>query len=352
MSKLWYRTKDDTGSQLHEVNYADFRIDGPTVIYLSGFLTTNSQPGFIAGALKRMEEMLALRADAAGRAAKLYAWSHSSLANVFNIVAYSALPQRRASNAGVVFARNVLLPLVAADITDIKTGKITGTPLDVETARKNLRNLTLLTYSAGTVTIQESFNAARRMMMQIGMKDALIRDLLSEVVVVSTGNVSRATKEKNRFTTVYLVASNDVIIRAKNALWAPVRTMVSKILREHPPELRAERLSPSSLMISASIRNSEYEWRLDPQKGSWKTPIRKLLPAWTFINSNHELPFYVTHDENLTPFANIALYSLTNAIGRTKKMDVDELIAPPAARPADEAAFYSEKIKAAKLRRM
>lgn len=352
MSKLWYRTKDDAGSNLHEVDFANFRIDGPTVIYLSGFLTTNSQPGFIAGALKRMEEMLNLRAGAENRAAKLYAWSHSSLANVFNIVAYSALPQRRASNAGKIFARNVLMPLVAENIRDVKTGKITGTPVDVETARRNLRNLTLLTYSAGTVTIQESFNAARAMMTQIGMKDDVIRDLLSEVVVVSTGNVSRATREKNRFTTVYLVASNDVIVRTKNALWAPVRTLVSKILREHPPELRAERLSPSSLLITASIRNSQYEWRLDPQKGSWKTPIRKLLPAWTFINSNHELPFYVTHDENLTPFANIALYCLTNAVGRTRKMDVDELIAPPALRPQAEAEFYAAKIKAARLRRM
>lgn len=351
MSKLWYRT--ETGSdekQLHEVDFNTFKIDGPTVIYISGFLTTNKQPGFIAGALKRMEEMLGHRAAPNDQPAKLYAWSHSSLANLFNMAAYSAVPQSRSSKAGMIFARNVLLPLVAQNLATDKRGRLTGDLLDTDTARRNLRNLTMLTYSAGTVTVQESFNAARKMMTQLGIGEETIRDLLGEVVVVSTGNVSRATQEKNRFTTVYLVASNDIIVRAKNALWAPFRTAVSKLLREHPPELRAERLSKSSLLVTASIQNSDYEWRLDNKKGSWLSPIRKLLPAWTFINSNHELPFYVTHDESLAPFANIALYSLTNAIGRTKKLDVEDLIAPPANRPQDEAVYYKTKMAAAKAR--
>ncbi len=351
MSKLWFRTRTAEGqSQLNEVDFKNFAITEPTVIYLSGFLTTNKQPGFIAGAIKRLEEMLTHRSPTHARPAKIYSWSHSSLANLFNMAAYNGLPQSRTSKAGMIFARNVLLPLVAGNIQDLKGGRISATPLDVDTARKNLRNLTMLTYSAGTVTVQESFNAARKLMTQIGMKDDVIRDLLGEVVVISTGNVSRATKEKNRFTTIYLVASNDIIVRAKNALWAPLRTLASKLLMEHPDELRAEKVSPTSLLVTARIDNSEWEWRLGPEGKSWKAKINRLLPAWTFINSNHELPYYITHDEKLTPFANIALYSLTNAIGRERKLSVEELIAPPAGRPDAEAALYTSKIAAARAR--
>lgn len=349
MSKLWFRTRNSDGqSQVNEVDFSTFRITEPTVIYLSGFLTTNNQPGFIAGAIKRLEEMLTHRSAEHAKPAKIYAWSHSSLANLFNIAAYNGMPNSRTSKAGAIFARNVLLPLVAGDIKDLKGGRLSATPLDMDTARQNLRNLTMMTYSAGTVTVQESFNAARKMMTQIGMKDDVIRDLLGEVVVISTGNVSRATKEKNRFTTLYLVASNDIIVRAKNALWAPLRTLFSKLLMEHPDHLRAEKVSPTSMLITARIDNSDWEWRLGPEGKTWKAKINRLLPAWTFINSNHELPYYITHDEKLTPFANIALYSLTNAIGRTRKLDVEELMAPPVGRPQAEAAYYKGKIAAAR----
>lgn len=351
MSKLWFRTRDaDNKSVLNEVDFKNFRITEPTVIYLSGFLTTNNQPGFIAGAIKRLEEMLTHRTPDVATPAKIYAWSHSSLANLFNMAAYNGMPQSRSSKAGMIFARNVLLPLVADNIVDGKRGRVTATPIDIETARQNLRNVTLMTYSAGTVTVQESFNAARKLMTQIGMKDDLIRDLLGEIVVISTGNVSRATKEKNRFTTIYLVASNDIVVRAKNALWAPLRTLASKLLLEHPSELRAEKVSPSSLLVTARIDNSDWEWRLGPEGKTWKAKINRLLPAWTFINSNHELPYYITHDEKLTPFANIALYGLTNAIGRTRKLGVEDLIAPPANRPESEAGFYRGKIAAARAR--
>lgn len=348
MSKLWYRTRDTQGqSQLHEVDFNDFRIDSPTVIYLSGFLTTNRQQGFIAGALKRLEEMLGHRAADVAHDAKIYAWSHSNLGNLFNLAAYSSLPQHAASGAAQRFARHVILPLVAENLQG-QGGALKGQPLDIETARRNLRNLTLLTYSAGTVTVQESFNAARRQMRQLGMDRSVIRDLLGEVVVISTGNVSRPTHEKNRFTTVYLVASNDLIIRMKNALWAPIRTLVSKLLWDHPDELRAEKLSPSSLLVTAKIGHSDFEWRLGPGGKTFQSQIKRLLPAWTFANSNHELPYYITHDDRLSPFANIALYGLTNAVGRTEKLDVEKLIAAPATRPAAEARAYTRKIAGAR----
>jgi hypothetical protein len=348
MSKLWYRTRGEDGaSRLHEVNFSDFRVAGPTVIYLSGFLTTNGQPGFIAGALKRLEEMLGHRAPAVAHDATLYAWSHSSLANLFNMAAYNGFPSRAASRAGHVFARNLIMPLVAENL-GWQGGRPKGRPLPADVIRQNLRHLTLLTYSAGTVTVQESFNAAHKMMRQIGMKDAEIRDLLGEVVVISTGNVSRPSKEKNRFTTLYLVASNDIVVRVKNALWAPLRTLLSKMMFDHPDALRAEKLSPASLLVTARVGHSDWEWRLDAGGKSFKSQIKRLMPAWTLVNSNHELPYYITHDEKLSPFANIALYGLTNAVGRTQKLDIERLVAAPATRPAAEAAAYTAKMAVAR----
>ncbi len=350
MSKLWYRTRDEKGaSQLHEVDFNDFRVDSPTVIYLSGFLTTNKQQGFIAGALKRLEEMLGHRATEVAHDAKVYAWSHSNLGNLFNMVAYNGFPTRAASGAAYTFARHVILPLVAENLKG-QGGQIKGQPLDIKTARQNLRNLTLMTYSAGTVTVQESFNAARKMMHKIGMEESVIRDLLGEIVVLSTGNVSRPSKEKNRFTTVYLVASNDIVVRMKNALWAPLRTLLSKLIADHPDALRAEKISPTSLLVTAKIGHANWEWRLGDGGKTFKSQIKRLLPVWTFINSNHELPYYITHDERLSPFANVALYGLTNAVGRTEKLDVEALIAPPATRPAAEAKAYKQKMAAARAR--
>ena len=348
MSKLWYRTRSDEGrSKLHEVDLSAFRVTEPTVIYLSGFLTTNKQPGFIAGALKRLEEMLDHRAPENSRPARLYSWSHSSLGNLFNMVAYNGFPKRAYSKAGTVFAQGVLLPLVAKDATFDKKGRLTGaTPLPEEEARKNLRNLTLLTYSAGTVTVQESFNAILKMMKKSGYAEAKARDILREVVLISTGNVSRPSKEGNRFTTLYLVASNDIVVRGKNILWAPLKTTLSNIFRRHSEKLRVERLSETSLFVSARLNKEEFEWR-KRKDVTWLDKINPLLPAWTMINSNHELPYYITHDDKISPFANIALYSLTNAVGREKTADISDIIAPPPATPTDAVTFYTQKMEKA-----
>lgn len=347
MSKLWYRTRNDDGkSQLHEVDLSAFRIDAPTVIYLSGFLTTNNQPGFIAGALKRLEELLTHRAPVDDVPVKLYSWSHSSLANLFNMAAYNGFPNSKSSDAGHTFAAGVILPLVCADFARDDKGRASGSPLPAEDAKRNLRNITLLTYSAGTVTAQEIFNASLKMMKQCGYAEGLAREVLREVVLVSTGNVSRPSKEKDRFTTVYLVATNDIVVRGKNALWAPFRTLASKTFAVHRDELQAERLCQTSLFVTARLNKEEWEWRKN-RDVKWLDKINPLLPAWTMVNSNHELPYYITHDEQLSPFANIALYTLTNAIQRDATPDVYALIQPPKGAEPDEAAFYKDKIKKA-----
>lgn len=352
MAKLWQRTHTADGkSQLHDISLTDLRITRPSVIYLSGFMTTDSQPGFIAGGLKRLEEAMGHRpAPHDAEDVDLYAWSHSSLTNVFNMAAYNLCPQSRASAASYALAQGVIMPLVVKDFKIDGDGNLSGTPLPAEEAKRNLRNITFFGYSAGTITAQECFNASLKMMKQLGYTADAARDVLHDVALVSAGNVSRPSKEKDRFTTVYLVASNDRIIRAKNRIWAPLKTLFARYARN----LNIKKLSAASAFISAAVSKQSVEWRMAKGK-TWQERIRPLIPSWTFIKSYHELPHYVTHDESLSQFAKIVNFALTNAVARApvyaggdgKRLDPLEMIQPPKGIPAADAAAYNAKIEKA-----
>lgn len=349
MAKLWQRTRAADGtSQLHDISLTDLHITRPSVIYLSGFLTIDSQPGFIAGGLKRLEEMLGHRpAPHDAQQADLYAWSHTNLANVFNMAAYNVAPQTRACAAAKSLARAVIMPLVASDFKLDGDGNISGTPLPLDVAKRNLRNITFLGYSAGTIAAQECYNASLQMMQKIGYTKDAAKDALQEVALISAGNVSRPSKEKDRFTTVYLVASNDKIILAKNRIWAPLKTLFARFARN----LNIKKLSATSAFVSAAVTKQKWEMRMAGGK-TWRERIRPLIPSWTLIKSYHELPHYVTHDENLSQFAKIVNFALTNAVARApefaggdgKKLDPLEMIQPPQGIPAPAAAAYNEKI--------
>lgn len=382
MAKLWQRSRNADGkSQLHDISLTDLKIERPSVIFLSGYFTTDDQPGYIAGALKRLEEMMQNRpghdvipatettlapqplAQGAGsgtpapveatvirnadKPVDLYAWSHTSLANIFNMAAYNLKPGSRASQAAYSLAQGVIMPLVAKDFGLDGNGQMTGTPLPAEEAKKNLRNITLFGYSAGTIVAQECFNASMQMMQKIGYSADQARDVLQEVALVSTGNVSRPTKEKDRFTTLYLVASNDRIIRAKNRIWRPLKTMFARFARN----LNIKALSPTSAFISAAVTKKKWEWRNRDGK-TWKEKITPLIPSWTMIKSYHELPHYITHDEDLSQFAKVVQYGLTNAINRAesgsdgsgKRITPMQMLAPPAGVPDTEATAYNQKI--------
>lgn len=385
MAKLWQRSRNADGkSQLHEISLTEIKIDKPSVIFLSGYFTTDDQPGYIAGALKRMEEMMqnrpgtiptpaatpapttetpvalpAAKDDAApakdapeaprnaDQPIELYAWSHTSLANLFNMAAYNLRPSTRASQAAQELARGVIMPLVAKDFRLNGDGDIAGTPLPAEEAKKNLRNITLFGYSAGTIVAQECFNASMKMMQKIGYTAEQARDVLHEVALVSAGNVSRPSKENDRFTTLYLVASNDKIIRAKNRIWAPLKTLFARFARN----LNIKRLSATSAFISAAVTRKKFEWRNRDGK-TWQEKITPLIPSWTMIKSYHELPHYITHDEHLSQFAKIVQYGLTNAINRAdarvnpegKTLTPMEMLNPPHGVDAAEAATYQQKI--------
>lgn len=342
MAKLWQRSRTAEGkSQLHEADLAQLRLRTPALISLTGFFTTDDEPGFIAGALKRMEEMMAARPGTPAPV-DLYAWSHTSLKNIFNLAAYNLRPQSRASEAGYALASGVIMPLVTQDFVRGKDGSVAGTPLAAEDAKRNLRNITFFGYSAGTILAQECYNAALDMMQKTGFRKDAARDILHEVVLVSAGNISRPSREKDRFTTLYLVASNDRIIRAKNRIWRPLKTLFARYARN----LTIKPLSKTSLFVSAAVKKQMWEWRTQAGE-TWQQKITPLLPSWTLIKSYHELPHYITHDENLSQFAKIAGYALTNATARTERVAPLDLIAPPATVAAQEAAAYRERIRRA-----
>jgi len=325
MAKLWRKTKDAEGkSKLEEIDQLSLELNKPTVIFLSGFFTTNKQPGHIAGAIKHLEEVLGDGADVSSQV-DLYAWSHKSLANLFNLVSYNTRPHRASSGAANKLARNIILPLVATDIkTDEKTGRLTGTPRPEAEARTRLSNLTLFGYSAGTILAQETFNAARDMMREMGFEKKHARSLLNDVVLISTGNMSRPTKEKGRFTTLYLAATNDRLVKLKNRMWLSLKEMFISL----SGKLTIRPLSDTSLLIAAPVKRNMWVMKKMRDGQEKLQKIQKLYPKWSPRASFHELPHYTTNDDTQNEFASIVTNALTNAIRRDSRLQVMDLLEP------------------------
>ena len=234
------------------------------------------------------------------------------------------------------------MPLVAENFRIDGNGHYAGSPIDVETAKKNLRNITFFGYSAGTILGQECYNAARKMMKQIGYSDDTAKKLLHEVVMISTGNVSRPTAERERFTTLYLVANNDRVIRLKNRLSRPISTLFMKSVHS----LKVKTLSAQSLLITATVSKKATE----KKENGFEAKIRQSLPWWFFIDSHHELPRYVTRDEDLSQFAKVVQYSLTNAVKRDHSVTPQDLLSTPDGLEPAAAEFYTGKIERALTR--
>lgn len=354
MGKLWNRTPGADGkAQLNEVDLKAVAIDSPTIVYLSGFLTNNNQPGYVAGGIKKMEEMLGSRAEIEVQP-KLFAWSHTSLKNLFNLAVYNMFPSSRSSDAGYDLGASLLMPLVAEGFTRDAKNNVTGTPLPADVARKNLRNITLFGYSAGSIVAQETFNATLKMMKQVGYDDKEARKVLKEVVLVSVGTISRPSKETDRFSTVYLVASNDRINRAKNWIWGTLGTSLRALFKigadKHKKPLTIRPLSDSSVFITTAVRPTLYEWQYDDKgEKAQKKWFAGLYPKWSGRRSYHELPHYLTTDDKNNGFAKVVLYSLINAVNRDAEIKPMDLIQPPARDThAEEAqAAYRERIEQA-----
>lgn len=329
--KLWRRVPDETGkARLTEIDPASVSIDRPTVVYVSGFLTTNKAYGFISGGIKKTQELLD-NADLQDLNPDIITWSHSSLANVFNLGVYDTFPNTYSSSAGYKLAETFIMPLVAEDFKRNKDGSVEGKPRDAEDAAKRLRNLTLFGYSAGSVVSQEMFNASLKMMKGVGYEEKDARKLLKEVVLMTAGTVSRCSKETDRFTTVTMVATNDRLNRLKNMMWGTVGTIrrawTTKYSQDkHTKPLNIRPYSPSYVFLTAAARKHLYKSELEQDGQKQRIIPRPLYPAWSLRRSYHEIPHYVTRDPEHSDFANIALHTLANAVRRTETPDPLKLI--------------------------
>jgi hypothetical protein len=335
--KLWERVPDETGKvQLKEVDLSQFKIDSPTIVYLSGFLTNNNRPGYVSGSIKKMEEVLKYAPDDTVKP-KIYAWSHKGLSNLFNLAAYDSLPSKRASVAGHVLAEHVIMPLVSDEFRRMPDGSCLGHKIPAEDAAKRLRNLTFFGYSAGSIVAQETRNAATGMMKKIGYTEEEANKMAKEIVLIAAGVISRPTKELDRYTTVGLVASNDRINRFKNLAWGFFGTLrraftTGYVKAKNKKPLNIRKLSPSYVFVTAAARPTLYEYKVDVNTGNRdKKVFDPLYPSWTQRRSYHEMVHYVTVDDRNNGFSRVALYALVNAINRTGLIEEPlKLLDPPA----------------------
>jgi hypothetical protein len=345
MAKLWRRPRDgeDKSLHVHEVDLKNLRVTKPTVIFLNGFFTTDDKPTWAAASIRNIEELLKT-APGPRKDFDVYAWTHEGLKDFFNVTAYGLAPQRRACRAARTLAAGLIMPLVSDNFALDAKGKATGTPLPLEEAKKNLRNITFFGYSAGGVTAQECFNASLQMMRQIGYDEKDARAVLREAVSISVGTMSRPSKEGNRFTSLAFEATNDRIVRMRQRIIAPLRNIFNRFA----PDLRLKPVSDSSAVVTAAVSKKNWEKRERGGK-TGKQKIDLLLPAWIPFGTFHELPRYVTEDEELSPFAKMVRYGLTNAVDRTGTADPLKLLDPPPGTENRTATAYKDKLSKAKI---
>ncbi len=343
MAKLWRRpTKDEPKTPpVREADLSTLRIERPSLIFLSGFFTTDEKPEYTRASLRAMDDVLAARPRDASPV-DVYCWSHGGLKDAFNLAAYTVRPGSACSPPVKKLAAGLIMPLVVKDFKLDAKGNATGTPLPLDEAKKNLRNITFFGYSAGCITAQECFNASLKMMQQSGYAEKDARDILSEVVYIGAGVVSRPGREKDRFTSLFLEATNDRIVRFKNRLWAPLRVIFSRFA----PRLKVQPLSGRAAIITAAVSKRGYETKQRNGK-TVKEKIRGMIPRWMLVKSLHELPRYMTQDEELSPFAKMVHYGIANAVARTGPVDPIRLLDPPPGTDEKTAAAYREKISKA-----
>ncbi|MDD9900328.1 MAG: hypothetical protein OXT65_05060 [Alphaproteobacteria bacterium] len=344
MAKLWHRIRDEEGkSKLVEDDLETLKITQPTLIYLSGFLTTDKQPGFIAGGIKSMEEVVAAHPDAP-KNLQIKAWSHNSLAFAFSSVAYNIWPDKKTTKAAEKIAEKIILPLVAKDLARGHDKRLTGTPLPEEDASKNLRNLTFFSYSMGSVLAQQMFNATLKQMKEVGIPEVKARRLMKEVVLLSAGNVTRPRVEPDRFTTIYMGARNDQASRMPNRILQPLRNIFSYFSRhfgKQSREMSIRTLSEGNMTVTATLKKKDYELVEKPDGGVEKRKIKSLIPVF---RTHHELPYYITRDDKVSEYSKIAQTALVNAVRRTKKLDPFDLLAPITRDDTPDNRAYREKI--------
>ncbi len=355
MGKLWQRHKDESDkSVLSETDASTLDVQNRHVlIYLPGLGFTHKNQHGLAGCLKYLEEILH-RHPETNPNLDLYCFSYPSIKVGFSLTSYVLHPNNRIMLPDAVeLAKQTILKCVTRSVDFDKNGNIVHAELLPENdARKNLRNITFYGHSAGTIFSQHVYNASLRLMKEAGFPEENAKELLKEVVLLSTGNVSRPEKECDRFTTICLVAKNDMFSGLRDALTEDTIEAVgrlSKIFNKRSDNLTIKELSPNYLLIKTHLKSKYWEWTKHHDGTKQRRAIQNMMPKWLPIKTFHEFRNFITIDDELNAFSKIAMNTLINASNRTDKTDVMSLLQPAAtsAFSEEETALYKERLSKA-----
>jgi hypothetical protein len=324
---LWRREYYKDGSaKLKEVHPGAVDLSRPTLIYCTGYLTTHTQPGYVSGSIKALEELLGGGEDLY-KQMEIYGTSNKNRHSAaFNVSAYNYKSSEHHTLAEKEFVENVFLKSIAKNGKLHSDGRISGEKRPLKEVREKFQNLTLYGYSYGTIVAQAIHNALREAMLDIGYKQEEITDLAREIVLINVGNVTRPEKEANRFTSLVFQGTNDRPVFLKDLVW---RSGEKRLFRK-PKELSITRLSERCLFLTTHFNKEMYRWKKIEDKYEYQK-IDKLLPKWVPFYSVHEMDYYVTQKETDNEFARIIANALRNAVTRNGSPDVAKLleVSPP-----------------------
>ena len=330
MPGLWEKTsnaKDST--DLKRVELSELAINEPTVIIMSGWPANDGAPDALSKEIHFMRNVLARRPEIKSMP-KVYCWSHKSgLSAIFNVIPYNLRPNSHYSRTSRNLAQALIMPLVSEN----------NQPLPTEEAQRRLRNLTLYNVCAGSIVGQEVYNASLKMMKEIGYTPEAAKELLHEVADIAVAPMTAPWKEKNRFATLTLINSDDMVVRFKDRFLHPLHRIFFRASRR----LRINPLSNYSVLVTSAARREMLDWRRKKEiiegvrLSRWRLLLEK--KGGFPINFNHEIPDYLNYDDKRSQVSRIVPYALANAINRTSANPM-QFLEPP----QDAPDFYRRKI--------
>lgn len=314
MVDFWRKDKSSPEARAVPVDATELGLDCPTIVYLCGMFATEKTPHLITGAAKRLEEFIEGVPEAAE--ANILIWPHrSGLRHVFDVVAASIQPHRMTTAQDWELAQKLIVPLAINNPAFSRTGLVSGQPVAEEIVRARFRRLTVVGFSAGSVTGQGLYNASYILMRQAGHSPAATQRLLREIAFVSLGHVTTPALEESRFATLYLSAYNDIVCRLHRLIVQPVRSLWYQIT--HWGGVRHQ--STNSLWLSAQMPYRNRETR--QYKGrKWVQKVRPLVSKYLPLPLQHELSRYLSTDHKLSPFTRILRHTFAKAIGRDRPL--------------------------------
>ena len=348
MPNLWEKTKGaKDNSDLVKVDLPQLKITSPTVVYLPGRDQADGNPTELSKGINFVDKLF----TDLPKPPKVYIWSHSdiyskkgfkNLTSLFHVAAYSHLPRVHFPAASRL-AKHLIKPLVA---------DAEGTRLPIEEAEKNLRNLTLLGYCFGTVTAQEVYNASIKTMKKAGYTAEEAEHLWGEIVLINFATFTRPKMEKNRFTTINFINTDDLFISAKNLLILPLTTVVglTKTFSSTSKKLNIIPLSDRSMLVSATAAEQPLDTILGKTQQEVIDDVK--LKRWKMLGTNHSAHDYVTDANESNQFASMVKYALINAVTRTGRVRPVDLLDEPVMSKEEPKASeqYEDKIADGLLR--